>query len=122
MSFRDFLSLQHDGLKASATSGVIGLHLVSGPLVGFAIGYGLDAWLGTSPWCKLIFLFVGIGAGFLNVYRDTRQLMRKMDAERRFAGAGGGAGAEAGGAGVDAGPGIGPAGGQARVTGKNEDE
>lgn len=118
MSFRDFLSLQHDGLKASATSGVIGLHLVSGPLVGFAIGYGLDAWLGTSPWCKLIFLFVGIGAGFLNVYRDTRQLMRKMDAERRFAGNG----AKPGAGGVGAGPGIGPAGGQARVTGKNEDE
>lgn len=66
-----------------ATTGVMGLHLVSGPLVGFAIGYGLDAWLGTSPWCKIIFLLVGIGAGFLNVYRDTQVLLRKLENERR---------------------------------------
>lgn len=66
-----------------ATTGVIGLHLVSGPVVGFAIGYGLDVWLGTSPWCKIIFLLVGIGAGFLNVYRDTQALLRKIENERR---------------------------------------
>ena len=70
-----------------ATTGVMGLHLVSGPLVGFAIGYGLDAWLGTSPWCKIIFLLLGIGAGFLNVYRDTQVLLRKLENERRHAGA-----------------------------------
>ena len=64
-----------------ANTGVIGLHLVSGPAVGFAIGYGLDHWLGTSPWCKLIFLFIGIAAGFLNVYRDTKALLRKLDAQ-----------------------------------------
>ncbi|RRD69329.1 MULTISPECIES: AtpZ/AtpI family protein [unclassified Desulfovibrio] len=80
MSFRDFLSQQKSGLEAMANTGVIGLHLVSGPLVGFAIGYGLDSWLRTGPWCKLIFLFVGIGAGFLNVYRDTQALLRKMAA------------------------------------------
>ena len=30
---------------------------------------------------KVIFLFVGIGAGFLNVYRDSRRLLQKMAAE-----------------------------------------
>lgn len=64
MWFKDFLKQQQSGLEAMANTGVIGLHLVSGPAVGFAIGYGLDRWLGTSPWCKLIFLVVGIGAGF----------------------------------------------------------
>lgn len=83
MSFRDFFGQQRDGMRAMATTGVIGLHLVSGPLVGFAIGYGLDAWLGTHPWCKIIFLLVGIGAGFLNVYRDTQVLLRKLEHERR---------------------------------------
>lgn len=61
--------------------GVIGLHMVSGPLVGVAIGYGLDVWLETGPWCKLIFLLVGIGAGFLNVYRDSRRLLARMARE-----------------------------------------
>ena len=62
MSFKDFLKQQQSGLEAMANTGVIGLHLVSGPLVGFAIGYGLDYWLDTSPWCKLFFLLLGIAA------------------------------------------------------------
>ncbi|WP_165176315.1 AtpZ/AtpI family protein [Desulfovibrio sp. ZJ369] len=81
MSFKDILKQQQSGMEALATTGVIGLHLVSGPLVGFAIGYGLDYWLGTGPWGKLIFLVIGIAAGFLNVYRDTRHLLKKMAAE-----------------------------------------
>ena len=64
MSFKDFLKQQQSGLEAMANTGVIGLHLVSGPAVGFAIGYGIDYWLHTSPWGKLIFLFIGIAAGF----------------------------------------------------------
>lgn len=79
----DFLASQRDGMKAMSTTGVMGLHMVSGPAVGFAIGYGLDAWLGTTPWCGLGFLFVGIGAGFLNVWRDTRNLLRQMEADKK---------------------------------------
>lgn len=80
--FRDFAAAQHDGIKSMATAGVIGLHLASGPIVGFAIGYGLDVWLGTSPWCKMIFLLIGIGAGFLNVWRDTQDLLKRMEKDK----------------------------------------
>ena len=79
MSFKDVLQQQSSGMQALATTGTIGLHLVSGPLVGFAIGYGLDYWLDIHPWGKLVMLFVGIGAGFLNVYRDTQLLLDKMN-------------------------------------------
>lgn len=79
MGFRDVLKQQASGLEAMSNVGVIGLHLVSGPAVGVAIGYGLDAWLGISPWGKLVFFFIGIGAGFLNVYRDTKALLRRME-------------------------------------------
>lgn len=78
-----FLGQQRDGMRAMASTGLIGLHMASGPLVGVAIGYGLDAWLLTGPWGKLVFLFIGIGAGFLNVWRDTRQLLRRMEREDR---------------------------------------
>lgn len=81
MSLKEIVSAQWRGLEAASSAGVIGLHMVSGPLVGVAIGWGLDAWLDTGPHMKLLFLFIGIGAGFLNVYRDTRRLVRKMDAE-----------------------------------------
>lgn len=77
MALRDFFSLQRDGLKAMATTGVMGLHMVSGPAVGFALGYGLDVWLETTPLGGVVGLFVGIGAGFLNVWRDARELARK---------------------------------------------
>jgi ATP synthase protein I len=30
-------------------------------------GVYLDRWLETSPWCTLIFLALGIAAGFLNI-------------------------------------------------------
>ena len=81
MSFKDILQQQQSGMQALASTGTIGLHLVSGPLVGFAMGYGLDYWLGTHPWCKLVMRFVGLGAGFLNVYRDTQILLNKMGKE-----------------------------------------
>lgn len=79
MALRDFMTAQRDGLKAMSTTGVMGLHMVSGPAVGFAIGYGVDLWLETTPWGGMVFLFIGIGAGFLNVWRDTQALLRKMD-------------------------------------------
>lgn len=83
MGFRDFVSLQRDGMRAMADYGVMGLHLVSGPAVGFAIGYGLDRWLDSGPWCGLCFLFIGIGAGFLNVWRDAKELVAKLDKDNR---------------------------------------
>ncbi len=79
MSFFDFLKVQKQGLESLATVGTIGLHMVSGPLVGVAIGYFLDEWLDTGPWLKLVFLIIGIGAGFLNVYVDTRMLVNRLD-------------------------------------------
>lgn len=68
-------------MELFATAGTIGLHMVSGPIVGFAIGYGLDAWLETGPWMKLVFFLVGILAGFKNVYDDSRRLLRRMQAD-----------------------------------------
>lgn len=82
MSLRDFFAVQHEGMRSMTGAGVIGLHLVSGPLVGFAIGYGLDCWLGTGPVAGIIFLLVGILAGFLNVYRDSMSLLKKLDREK----------------------------------------
>lgn len=60
----------------------MGLHLVSGTFVGFAIGWFLDKWLGTSPWLTMSFLVLGIIAGFMNVYRDAQQLIKEEQRER----------------------------------------
>ena len=40
-------------------------------LVGLAIGALIDKLAGTSPWGLIIFLFLGFGAGILNVLRNA---------------------------------------------------
>ncbi len=82
MSLQERVKKKSKSMELFATAGTIGMHMVSGPIVGFGIGYGLDAWLGTSPWMKLVFFLVGIGAGFLNVHRDSQHLLRKMQREK----------------------------------------
>lgn len=81
MSLKEIIDIQRQGLRESPVNGVIGLHLASGPIVGFAIGYGLDAWLNTGPCFKFVFFIIGIMAGFLNVWRDSRILVKKLEKE-----------------------------------------
>jgi len=43
--------------------------LVAGVLLGAALGWLLDHWLGISPWGLIVFLLLGFAAGVLNVMR-----------------------------------------------------
>jgi ATP synthase protein I len=43
--------------------------LVAAVLVGAAIGWLIDRWLGISPWGMILFLLLGFAAGVLNVMR-----------------------------------------------------
>lgn len=47
----------------------LGFMMVSSILLGFAIGYFCDAKFQTSPLFTLVFLVVGIVAGFWSVYK-----------------------------------------------------
>jgi ATP synthase protein I len=42
---------------------------VAGILVGAAIGWLMDRWLGTSPWGLIVLLLFGFAAGVLNMMR-----------------------------------------------------
>jgi ATP synthase protein I len=54
--------------------------LVAGVLVGAALGWLLDRWLGISPWGLIVFLLVGFAAGVLNVMRAAGVVTpNKMD-------------------------------------------
>jgi ATP synthase protein I len=46
-----------------------GVEVFSALIVGVAIGFFLDRWLGTWPWLFLLFFVLGSVAGVLNVYR-----------------------------------------------------
>lgn len=52
----------------------IGSEFVSAILVGSAIGWVLDKWLGTTPFGLIVFLILGFAAGVLNVMRATGQM------------------------------------------------
>jgi ATP synthase protein I len=43
--------------------------LVAGVLVGAALGWLIDRWLGISPWGMIVLLLLGFAAGVLNVMR-----------------------------------------------------
>ncbi len=81
---RKIFKLDREYIDALSHAGTIGLHMVSGIAVGTLIGYGLDAWLETSPWLTGIFMVVGIVAGFKNVYVDTNKLVRSQEKEDRM--------------------------------------
>ena len=51
--------------------------LVAAVVVGTIIGFILDNWFGTKPWLILIFFFVGVVAGILNVFRSAKSIQNK---------------------------------------------
>jgi ATP synthase protein I len=61
------------GANADASGLARGFQLtaefVAGILVGAAIGWLMDRWLGTSPWGLIVWLMLGFAAGVLNMMR-----------------------------------------------------
>ena len=50
--------------------------LVSAVAVGTIIGFILDNWFGTKPWLILIFFFVGVIAGIMNVIKSAKRMQK----------------------------------------------
>ncbi len=48
--------------------------LVAGLLIGFGIGYGLDAVFGTLPWFLVVFTLAGFAAGVRVMLRTAQEL------------------------------------------------
>lgn len=67
--------------KQLLEASTVGLNLVLATFIGLAMGYGLDKlmekWFSihTSPWLTIIFLILGIIAGF----RELLRIARKSD-------------------------------------------
>tara|TARA_B100000965_G_scaffold391898_1_gene400786 strand:- start:354 stop:632 length:279 start_codon:yes stop_codon:yes gene_type:complete len=51
--------------------------LVSAVAVGTIIGFILDNWFGTKPWLILIFFFVGVIAGIMNVIKSAKKMQKQ---------------------------------------------
>jgi ATP synthase protein I len=56
----------------------VGICMVASILIGMAMGYYLDQWLGTAPWMLLIFLGFGIASGFRNIIILTKRELKRQ--------------------------------------------
>ena len=50
--------------------------LVSAVAVGTIIGFILDKTFGTKPWLIIIFFFVGVIAGIVNVFKSAKNMQK----------------------------------------------
>ena len=57
----------------------VGISMVAATCIGLFIGIYLDKWLDTKPWMTIIWLGIGIAAGFRNIYILTRRALREQD-------------------------------------------
>ena len=55
----------------------LGTELVAAVIVGTIIGFILDNWFDTKPWFIIIFFFIGVIAGILNVIRVANNMQKK---------------------------------------------
>jgi ATP synthase protein I len=61
-------------LQSLSNAWMVGLQIVSGTFIGLLMGIFLDKWLGTKPWLTIVFLLLGIAAGFKNVFREIKRI------------------------------------------------
>ena len=75
------LKKNKDSKQSSSSSiGVafkLSTEMVAAVVVSTIIGFILDNWFGTKPWLILIFFFVGVVAGILNVIRSAKNMQSK---------------------------------------------
>ncbi len=55
----------------------LGTELVAAVVVGTIIGFILDNWFDTKPWFIIIFFFMGVIAGILNVIRVAKNMQER---------------------------------------------
>ena len=73
--------VKNDQIKDKQQSNIgqafkLSTELVSAVAVGTIIGFILDKWFGTKPWLILIFFFVGVIAGIMNVIKSAKKLQK----------------------------------------------
>jgi ATP synthase protein I len=57
----------------------LGLEMAISVVIGMAIGYYLDKWLGTSPWMTIVWIGLGFAAGVRSLYRSAVQSEKDLD-------------------------------------------
>ena len=73
-----------EAVRLLAVASTMGLSMVLATVLGLAFGYWMDQVFGTKPWLTMIFLILGIVAGFKNIYVIMRRVQKmSKDKENR---------------------------------------
>jgi ATP synthase protein I len=59
----------------------LGLEMGVSVAIGLGIGYLLDRWLGTKPWLMLVFILLGVAAGFRSMFEAARRATASKERE-----------------------------------------
>ncbi len=62
------------GDRSMARAYKVGIELMVAMFVGLAVGFFVDKYLETTPLFILIFFFLGVAAGFRNVYKAAQMM------------------------------------------------
>jgi len=57
----------------------LGLEMAISVLIGGAIGYYLDKWLGTGPWLMVLWIGIGFAAGVRSLYRAALRSEKALE-------------------------------------------
>ena len=63
--------------KRAMRYSAVGLEMGFSVAIGVAIGYGLDRYFHTGPWLTLIFLILGVVAGFRGLFSLMKDIDKK---------------------------------------------
>jgi ATP synthase protein I len=67
---------KNENSSSFGTAFKLSTELVSAVVVGTIIGFILDTTFDTKPWLILIFFFVGVVAGIINVIRSAKNMQK----------------------------------------------
>jgi ATP synthase protein I len=67
---------KNENSSSIGTAFKLSTELVSAVVVGTIIGFILDTTFDTKPWLILIFFFVGVVAGIMNVIRSANNMQK----------------------------------------------
>lgn len=69
--------------NAYGTAFQLSSEFIAAILVGAIIGYGIDYFVGTTPWAMIVFVLLGFVAGVMNVMRAAGELIGPVDLGRK---------------------------------------
>ena len=70
------LSIDNDKKTSFGKAFQLSTELVSAVLVATIIGFILDNWFGTKPWLIIVFFFIGVATGIINVIRSAKKMQK----------------------------------------------